>query len=489
MSILGKHTATVGDRYKVRLTPEYGPGGGYGHCRDYLLQSESCWRGDLTSGVRGVLTKKGTRARTTKRHDLVAVTSGEHYWNQGLVYHEEQTAPPVAASSSFMQSTTSLATPADLNAPVDTQGQLDINSVLKNRPPAEAQLSPREIAAKTHFEAMFAKGLQLTVESIFTGETFTLTKPARFLGWGSTAIVFGLHRVKVGGASAPQQLAAKINVRSLQELQHLSSSQKKTALEDIQERFLREESSARNALQHVTPETALEHGVLFPVDVCRISKLFSGFCAGISYVILPVLALFPVFTCDLQQVVKSGLSRAAKLYITRLLLQAVAWLHANGVAHNDLKLENVLLSAEGKAVIADFGFAVKLGTASAIQFTAPYLDPQTAEAVPQEKTKTTASEERDAWALATLLFLLWCGSFPYVSDEQADLPTSDLLKLLVTLGKTEKPAPNFHLCKDLPPAVGHLVTAFLQWNSDNRSRPGDVLDDFLAATVSEGASA
>ncbi|KFG32809.1 rhoptry kinase family ROP19B [Toxoplasma gondii GAB2-2007-GAL-DOM2] len=128
-------------------------------------------REDLAPGIRGVLTKKGARARTTKRHELVSVTSEEHYWNQGIADHKGQTAPPVAASSSFMQSPSSLATPVVLNAPVDFHGQGDITAAVRSRPLVTAGLSRHQIEAKNEFDRRFAEGFQLTAESIFTGET------------------------------------------------------------------------------------------------------------------------------------------------------------------------------------------------------------------------------------------------------------------------------------------------------------------------------
>jgi serine/threonine protein kinase len=46
----------------------------------------------------------------------------------------------------------------------------------------------------------------------------------------------------------------------------------------------------------------------------------------------------------------------ARPYFTQLL-QAVQYMHASGVAHRDLKLENVLLDGNGKCKVCDFGLA------------------------------------------------------------------------------------------------------------------------------------
>jgi protein-serine/threonine kinase len=52
---------------------------------------------------------------------------------------------------------------------------------------------------------------------------------------------------------------------------------------------------------------------------------------------------------------KNYLKEHDKLCISKQLLQGVAYLHENGIAHCDIKLENILLSRKGHIKIADFG--------------------------------------------------------------------------------------------------------------------------------------
>ncbi|KYK62191.1 myosin-light-chain kinase, partial [Toxoplasma gondii TgCatPRC2] len=111
-----------------------------------------------------------------------------------------------------------------------------------------------------------------------------------------------------------------------------------------------------------------------------------------------------------------------------------------GVAHNDLKPENVFLSEEGKAVIGDFGLAAEVGTSTRLQSTPAFLDPQTAEEYLQRKTETVVTEERDAWALGTIIFEIWCGSYPFFSFEEAVLPPAVLWQNVVFMSKTTRPA-------------------------------------------------
>ncbi|KEP65163.1 UNVERIFIED_CONTAM: rhoptry kinase family protein ROP19A [Hammondia hammondi] len=472
---------------RLRPTEQVGARSPFPAAKQYLSEAAPV-RGELPRRATGFLRRRGARVRTVKAHEVVVETQKTYAWDNRVVDSEEQTAAPVADSRAFIQIPSSRATPTTLNDPVDLQGRRDVKAVVKSRPPADSGFSPSQVAAKNEFERKLARGLQLKVESLFSGDVFTLTGPAQFLGLGSTAIVFRMKKVKAAAAGAPEWVAAKVSIKNLQSLTAVSPSERQQLLNETPERFVSSESAVRHLLPGVTPESALEHGILLPLDVCSIPSWPSGFRAGPDHQMFPRLALFPVLTCDLFMVIESGLSRAALLYLTRQLLLSVAWLHGHGVTHNDLKLENVFLSEEGKAVIGDFGFAAEVGTSTRLKSTPSFLDPRTAEQFLQGKTETVVTEERDAWALGTLIFVLWCKSYPFFSHSQAVLPARQLLEIVVTMAKTSRPTPSFQRCHEAPPPVRDLITGYLRWSPDDRRRPRDVVEGFLAATASRPAT-
>ncbi len=64
----------------------------------------------------------------------------------------------------------------------------------------------------------------------------------------------------------------------------------------------------------------------------------------------------------LRQVAPSGGAAADEIVATaRSLLEALAYVHARGIAHGDLKPSNLLLRRPGSVVIADFGIAQLIG--------------------------------------------------------------------------------------------------------------------------------
>lgn len=104
--------------------------------------------------------------------------------------------------------------------------------------------------------------------------------------------------------------------------------------------------------------------------------------------------------------------------ITMCLLEALQYLHEQGIVHRDIKPANCLLTADGMAVkIADFGFAVMVGPTSCLTEscgTPAYI-------APEVFLGENYGKAVDLWALGVMIYLMLTGEYPFVETERESL--------------------------------------------------------------------
>ncbi len=94
--------------------------------------------------------------------------------------------------------------------------------------------------------------------------------------------------------------------------------------------------------------------------------------------------------------------------------QALHYAHQQNIIHRDLKPENILFNAQGDALLADFGIATMLSTASikhvtVIGGTPPYMAP--------EQFQGMVSKESDQYALGCIAYELLTGRQPFSAPD------------------------------------------------------------------------
>ncbi|KAJ0962604.1 hypothetical protein J5N97_027726 [Dioscorea zingiberensis] len=96
----------------------------------------------------------------------------------------------------------------------------------------------------------------------------------------------------------------------------------------------------------------------------------------------------------------------------REILLGLAYLHANRVAHCDIKGENIVIGADGKAKIADLGCAKELGDYSdrRIRGTPAFMAPEVARGEAQ-------GPEADIWALGCTVIQMATGKAPWLDSD------------------------------------------------------------------------
>lgn len=111
------------------------------------------------------------------------------------------------------------------------------------------------------------------------------------------------------------------------------------------------------------------------------------------------------------------LTEADAKEIFKQMMDGLAYLHEKGVAHRDLKLQNVLLDQKRVVKIIDFGFSTQVTGDRKVKMycgTPNYMAPEIVE------RKEYLGGPADIWAAGVFLFAILCGEFPFkgLSDRE-----------------------------------------------------------------------
>jgi len=152
--------------------------------------------------------------------------------------------------------------------------------------------------------------------------------------------------------------------------------------------------------------------------------------------------------------------------------------HSAGIVHRDIKPANVLLSSDGRVLVADFGIAkategADLTTERTMLGTAKYLAPEQVEGDPVDG-------RTDLYALGVVLYEMLCGTPPFTAESEAGTA-------IARLHRAAEP-PSTHRA-GLPPALEAVVLRCLERDPHLRYPDAGALRAALEAVDTAAAPA
>ena len=140
-------------------------------------------------------------------------------------------------------------------------------------------------------------------------------------------------------------------------------------------------------------------------------------------------------------------------FFFKQIVDAIAYLHGNRLAHRDLKLENFVVTSTGVVKVIDFGLSARITPHSKLADmcgSMAYSPPEIVMQVPYDGTAA------DIWSLGIVLYTLLLGGFPFYSQDPA------MMKDQITkLGKLRFP-------KWLSQSAKELIVSMLHRHPEHR---------------------
>ena len=104
------------------------------------------------------------------------------------------------------------------------------------------------------------------------------------------------------------------------------------------------------------------------------------------------------------------------LEILDQVLTALSYAHRSGIIHRDIKPENIMITADGRAKLGDFGLARAVSTGNTLTADANVLMGTVAYLAPEQVQRGIADVKSDIYSLGILLFESLTGKKPYEGD-------------------------------------------------------------------------
>ena len=240
---------------------------------------------------------------------------------------------------------------------------------------------------------------------------------------------------------------------------------RRVALKFLHDRFAQDEQFVERFRREASSAAGLQHPNVVGV-------FDRGTYEGSHYI-----AMEYVEGASLNDLIERGLSVGEAVEIVRQVLAGARYAHEHGIIHRDLKPQNVLVDAEGRARVTDFGIAragvSEITQTGSVLGTAQYLSPEQAQGLPV----TAAS---DIYSIGVLLYEALTGHVPF----EAESPVTVALKQV-----SERPRPPSELNPAVSRALDAVVLKALAKDPANRFASAEEFLEALDAAEADPSGA
>jgi eukaryotic-like serine/threonine-protein kinase len=180
---------------------------------------------------------------------------------------------------------------------------------------------------------------------------------------------------------------------------------------------------------------------------------------------------------SLKELIDRGLRPEEAVGLIRQVLEAARFAHRHGIVHRDLKPQNVIVDAEGKAVVTDFGIAragvSEITQTGSVMGTPHYLSPEQA----QGQDVTAVS---DLYSIGVILYEALTGRVPFEGESAVAVAMKQV---------SQPPQRPSSINPEVSPALDAVVMRALEKDPGRRFQSADAFIAALDAALAEPGAA
>jgi serine/threonine protein kinase len=160
-------------------------------------------------------------------------------------------------------------------------------------------------------------------------------------------------------------------------------------------------------------------------------------------------------------------------HVTEKILSVVKYLHDNGVAHRDIKLENIMFDSKETIKLIDFGLANAYLNDDFKNMTDKV---GTLYSMAPEVLMESYDQRCDLWSVGVVAYLLLSGIQPFWGPKKSMPWAERRLEMMARIKRCEYSSMNSYAWENISDEAKSFVKSLLKLNPDDRPSPEEALN-------------